>query len=352
MLFLLRKIRRKLISTDKKVVTYLIYAIGEILLVVIGILIAVSIDDWKDETDKKKIANSYLRQIQEELQGDIGRIDQLMKYYFYQKDSLLQLILRNQLTGASYKENPSLMWTISNYEPFHMNRKGYDNFLANFEQIPKEYESVINKLQNVYKNESDLESANSSMKLSTYEYGQYIRNRLPYYYLHEIYGTDSLLVHPSSGEILDFFVNDPTYKNFTYTYWVWLYNQHPIVATYQINAVQAYIAIDELLQPNSPSKMESFFIAQDSAAYTGIYGIYVAHDLSQMPLATADIIEILWHEQQLQITAPGQLNIPLLQLADSSYTVTGTERFLIKGDTLKVKVRSLYTYHLKQKNKQ
>ncbi len=52
MLFLLRQIRRKLMN-ENKIGTYLLYALGEIILVVIGILIAVQIDDWSKEQDRK-----------------------------------------------------------------------------------------------------------------------------------------------------------------------------------------------------------------------------------------------------------------------------------------------------------
>ena len=48
MLFFLRKIRRKAMS-ENKLSTYLLYAVGEIILVVVGILIAVQIDDWNEE---------------------------------------------------------------------------------------------------------------------------------------------------------------------------------------------------------------------------------------------------------------------------------------------------------------
>lgn len=47
MLFLLRKIRRKLLMNNK-VSTYLFYAVGEVFLVVLGILIAVQIDEWNE----------------------------------------------------------------------------------------------------------------------------------------------------------------------------------------------------------------------------------------------------------------------------------------------------------------
>ena len=45
-----RKIRQDLLSTGKTG-KYLKYAIGEILLVIIGILIAVSINSWNEEEE-------------------------------------------------------------------------------------------------------------------------------------------------------------------------------------------------------------------------------------------------------------------------------------------------------------
>ncbi|WP_445381219.1 DUF6090 family protein [Robiginitalea sp. IMCC43444] len=51
MLRFFRQIRQRLL-TDNKISKYLLYAIGEILLVVIGILIALQVDDW---TNKKEL---------------------------------------------------------------------------------------------------------------------------------------------------------------------------------------------------------------------------------------------------------------------------------------------------------
>jgi hypothetical protein len=71
MLFLLRKIRRKLISPDNKVLTYLLYAIGEIFLVVVGILIAVQIDEWngarKDKVEEQVILQSLKEEFEQNL---------------------------------------------------------------------------------------------------------------------------------------------------------------------------------------------------------------------------------------------------------------------------------------------
>ena len=56
MLFLLRRIRRKLMQKNK-FTTYLLYAFGEIVLVVAGILIALQINNWNEQRklDKKEV---------------------------------------------------------------------------------------------------------------------------------------------------------------------------------------------------------------------------------------------------------------------------------------------------------
>ena len=55
-----RKIRQQLL-TENKFSKYLIYAIGEIVLVVIGILIALQINNWNEnQKTKVKIKNSLV----------------------------------------------------------------------------------------------------------------------------------------------------------------------------------------------------------------------------------------------------------------------------------------------------
>lgn len=67
MLLFLRKIRRKLISTDNKVITYLLYAIGEIFLVVIGILIAVQVDNWNEHRKLQEVSKFTVQKLKSEL---------------------------------------------------------------------------------------------------------------------------------------------------------------------------------------------------------------------------------------------------------------------------------------------
>ena len=83
-----RQFRLDLMEKDKTgkpawpVGRYLKYAIGEILLVVIGILIALSINNWNDERIKQKKETKFLTQIHEEFILNRAHLDTASYYHF------------------------------------------------------------------------------------------------------------------------------------------------------------------------------------------------------------------------------------------------------------------------------
>ena len=74
MIKLFRKIRYNLMS-ENKTGRYFKYAIGEIILVVIGILIALQINNWNEDKKSLKQEKTYYCKIAEDLQVDIRNID-------------------------------------------------------------------------------------------------------------------------------------------------------------------------------------------------------------------------------------------------------------------------------------
>jgi len=75
---LFRRIRQQLILDNKKA-KYLKYALGEIVLVVIGILIALQINNWNQSVKDKKSLNEYLTKIKTHTAEDIIQLEELSK---------------------------------------------------------------------------------------------------------------------------------------------------------------------------------------------------------------------------------------------------------------------------------
>lgn len=69
---------RKKSLTKKRLGNYLLYAIGEIILVVIGILIAVSINNKNETRKTKRQVEDIAKQVQLKIKGDITEIDELV----------------------------------------------------------------------------------------------------------------------------------------------------------------------------------------------------------------------------------------------------------------------------------
>lgn len=90
--------------TENKFSKYLIYAIGEIILVVIGILIALAINNW-NETKKETIAiNNVLLEIKEDLIQDKAELELNLEIHSNDLDAQLRVIKALE-SKDSFNEN-------------------------------------------------------------------------------------------------------------------------------------------------------------------------------------------------------------------------------------------------------
>jgi len=77
---------------------YLLYAVGEIVLVVIGILIALSINNWNQENDNKIKERSALEGIKTSLNGDLNLYEDIYQKRFDRKKRGIDFLIQ-----ASYQ---------------------------------------------------------------------------------------------------------------------------------------------------------------------------------------------------------------------------------------------------------
>ena len=112
--------------------TYLVYAVGEIVLVVIGILLAVQINNWNQDKQKRVLEKNYLKEIKASLQTDVTSADILIEFNKERLGTLDSMLLYMQ--KRNYQEMViSLMPFVQqsfDYSIFKMNRIGFDNMVS------------------------------------------------------------------------------------------------------------------------------------------------------------------------------------------------------------------------------
>jgi len=88
-----RKIRKNL-ADDNNPLKYMRYAIGEIVLVVIGILIALSINNWNETRKDHRQEVVYYCKIKEDLESDKNRIETIIESIVERQVVCKQLLLK------------------------------------------------------------------------------------------------------------------------------------------------------------------------------------------------------------------------------------------------------------------
>ena len=98
-----RKIRKHLLA-ENKFSKYLIYAIGEIILVVIGILIALQINNWNNDNIERELELNMLSEILTNLEKDVFNFNSKItineKAIKHNSAVLEHLILKTPLTDT------------------------------------------------------------------------------------------------------------------------------------------------------------------------------------------------------------------------------------------------------------
>tara|TARA_R110001606_G_C15181860_1_gene629455 strand:- start:41 stop:775 length:735 start_codon:yes stop_codon:yes gene_type:complete len=107
-----RKIRQKLLS-ENKFSKYLIYAIGEIILVVIGILIALGINNWSEENKNLAISDDTLQLLQTEIKETKSRLEKELEST-KNAQNISNKYIRGKYKIDSLKNNPFLIYIITN----------------------------------------------------------------------------------------------------------------------------------------------------------------------------------------------------------------------------------------------
>lgn len=170
-----RTIRQSLIMNNQSS-KYFKYAIGEIILVVIGILIALQINNWNTNRLKRIEEVKYLINIKEDLLKDLKSLDYQLKFRKEKYKGTKKLI--EQINGAPVKDLEELTFNVVNtlmeerFTPINstfneLNSSGNLNIISN-----DSIKSLLVELQEDYKNND------FSIEHETYDYREYVSKPL------------------------------------------------------------------------------------------------------------------------------------------------------------------------------
>ena len=126
-----RKFRQKNLS-ENKFSKYLIYAIGEIILVVIGILIALGINNWKENQTEIKQQNLIFENLNLELNNNLKNLNSKLYQTFIQFRNLVE---SDYTTTRNVKEYAYKM----NVSTKHLNQVVKDFSLSTAKSFIDEY---------------------------------------------------------------------------------------------------------------------------------------------------------------------------------------------------------------------
>ncbi len=223
---------------------YLIYAIGETLLVVIGILLALQINNWNQQTKNQEKINSIYQEILNDLSDDIPEINHIIKFY-QKKDTLTQLVLENKITAKDYERRNSYRTLILNRRTLKINSNGYEVLTLHIDKIPEEQTALVTQLKKLYNADRNRveEFQQKTSEIIDETLTNYARR----------YDWYSMTEDSHESEWIKYQLTDPKYKNEVRLYEIIaVRNLLPILKGFRMDAIKAY----HLLHKTIDSKEE------------------------------------------------------------------------------------------------
>lgn len=140
----------------KNVSSYLRYAMSEVFLVVLGILIAVSINNWNEARQQKKVLNNILSAVANDLETDTLEVGLIVKRYETLEPYFAKV--QDSLDREGLKACNICAGLITSFSTFAMEERGY-NLLQNFVDASEEkQDTTVQHIVHFYKTYQELVS--------------------------------------------------------------------------------------------------------------------------------------------------------------------------------------------------
>lgn len=250
---------------------YLLYASGEIVLVVVGILIALSINGRYNRYQNEQKFKNILTQMQKELLVDIKDASRIFDVKIG-KDSIARKVFSNSINNYAYKENRFQYDITDDYVSFSNQKGAYALLMNNLEGLPETYDLIIPFLNDLYvEKQNDIDDYNEVMKKTVMENNRFERFQKPEH-------ADYLFGNLTEEEGFQYFVEDPFLKNRTLLYMSDLELISSAANDYRIEAIELHQLIDSLLGKKNQTEIPELNTLPDNKLVSVFLGAYVLAD--------------------------------------------------------------------------
>jgi hypothetical protein len=198
---------------------YLKYAFGEIVLVVIGILIALQINNWNEQKSNDLKYIQILNEMRSDLERDIETSSILIKIGD-DIDSISSLILDYKLKEQDYRnpKNSYLFYIGLQYHPFDPRKTAFNKFKNSQSVVPTQFNDIFKDINYYYNDLGEVyDKTYTDLRNTIKERNNYLALNFNWYHFLR---KDSI-----TDEMIDFYLNNPIYKN-----WVSLYQASNTIA--------------------------------------------------------------------------------------------------------------------------
>jgi len=216
---------------------YIIYAIGEVFLVVVGILFALQVNNWNEKRKLQNELDSILRTITYDLVADTLSSSNIITYYEQHHENSLKII-NKEITKDNFRECPLCANLVTIYQPFTVQKRGFE-LLKNFSnQNTTQRDSLITNISQFYPVFTDLiEKSNDRLETDV------LKN-------FEMISKNSWFVDLTQGRINDemvvYFTESEDYRSLVASHDILASQNHlTILKQYKINATEILKLIEE-----------------------------------------------------------------------------------------------------------
>ena len=238
-------------------------------MVIIGILIALQINNQNELRKSEEQAISTLLQVHTELAENIKDIDGMF-LDFLEKDTIVNNIMNNRYNPDNYMERYSYIDPLNYWSSLDIRDHSFQKMILNTNRIPEKYNEIINDLQRLYTDDKGyVQSSSKEMIKFVEDYANWKKSNTTWYQ----YTYGKIKPKLTDEEIAFYFSDDSPYKNFVrhYSYRDGLLLES--VTTFRYEAYQFYKKLAKTLNLSS-DEIESFSKDLTFEEIQNILGIY------------------------------------------------------------------------------